>query len=209
MLPQKFFKRTMHISEQKTLLRQDIKKRIDDLDTEARRAEGRTLSRVLLKKIPEGSSICAYFPLKSEVDIQLLLKELIARGDTVYLPVFVGADTKMIYRKAQNLHNLPPGEFTIPEPPANAPELGDQTVDLVLVPGRAFDAQGNRLGRGSGGYDTWLAWYKKHHPTTPLWGTCLECQRVKEVPVEAHDIPMDAVVSAQTWTETKQESGKM
>ncbi|MCA9370569.1 MAG: 5-formyltetrahydrofolate cyclo-ligase, partial [Candidatus Peregrinibacteria bacterium] len=148
----------MHPSEQKTLLRQDIKKRIDDMDSDARRAEGRTLSRVLMSKIPKSSTVCAYFPLKSEVDIQLLLKELLARGDTVYLPVYAGPDKKMIYRKAENLHDLPPGEFTIPEPPREAEELGDKKVDIVLVPGRAFDRDGNRLGRGSGGYNTWLEW---------------------------------------------------
>jgi len=190
---------SLHISEQKKILRQEIKKRIDDMPTDARRAEGRTLSRVLVQNIPKGSTVCAYFPLKSEVDIQLLLQELLSRGDTVYLPVFAGKDKKMIYRKAENLHNLPPGEFTIPEPPATAPELGNAEVDIVLVPGRAFDKQGNRLGRGSGGYDTWLTWYKKHHPKTPLWGTCLQCQLVQTVPTEPHDIPMDIVATAQEW----------
>ena len=189
----------MHISESKKILRQEIKKRIDDMDVNERRAEGRTLSRVLLEKIPKGSTICAYFPLKSEVDIQLLLKQLIDRGDTVYLPVFAGADTKMIYRKAENLHDLPPGEFTIPEPPQGAPELGEAAVDIVLVPGRAFDRTGNRLGRGSGGYDTWLQWYKELHPNTPLWGTCLQCQLVLEVPIELHDVQMDTVISAQEF----------
>lgn len=191
----------MHISEAKTQLRQDIKKRINDMNTDHRRAEGRTLSRILLEKIPKGSSICAYFPLKSEVDIQLLLQELINRGDTVYLPVFAGKDTKMIYRKAENLSDLPPGECTIPEPPETAPKLETQEVDIVLVPGRAFDRNGNRLGRGSGGYDTWLQWYKKRHTQTPLWGTCLQCQLVHEVPTEPHDVPMDVVVTAQEWIE--------
>ena len=191
----------MHKSEEKKILRQEIKKRIDDMDTEKRHGEGRTLSRILLKSIPEGSTVCAYFPLKSEVDIRLLLKELLNRGDTVYLPVFAGADTKMIYRKAENLHNLPPGEFTIPEPPADAEELGDKEVDIVLVPGRAFDRSGNRLGRGSGGYDTWLGWYKKHHAKTPLWGACLECQLMIDVPVEQHDVQMNAVITANGFIE--------
>lgn len=191
----------MHLTEQKAILRQEIKKRIDEMTPEARRAEGRTLSRVLLEKIPKGSHICAYYPLKSEVDIQLLLKELLSRGDTVYLPVYVGADKKMIYRKAENLHDLPAGEFSIPEPPKNAEELGNKEVDIVLVPGRAFDRSGNRLGRGSGGYDTWLTWYKKHHPQTPLWGTCLQCQLVGSVPTEAHDVAMNTVVTAQEWIE--------
>jgi len=187
----------MHKSTEKNLLRQEIKKRIDDMDTEARRAEGRTLSRIVIKKIPKGSTICAYFPLKSEVDIQLLLLEMITRGDTVFLPVFAGPNKKMIYRKAENLHDLPPGEFTIPEPPTTADELGDQEVDIVIVPGRAFDKEGNRLGRGSGGYDKWLQWYKEHHPTTPLWGVCLQCQMIYSVPTEPHDVKMDAVFTAK------------
>ncbi len=191
----------MHISEEKKILRQEIKKRIDDMDAEQRRGEGRTLSRVLLKKIPKGVRMCAYFPLKSEVDIQLLLRHLIERGDTVYLPVFAGPDTKMVYRKAEDLQNLPLGEFTIPEPPKGAEELGKQSVDIVLVPGRAFDKEGNRLGRGSGGYDTWLHWYKKQHSSTPLWGTCLQCQLVEKVPTEAHDVSMDAVFTAQEHIE--------
>lgn len=187
----------MHISQEKKILRQEIKKRIDDMSTEARRAEGRTLSRILLKAIPKGSTICAYFPLKSEVDIQLLLLEMIARGDTVFLPVFAGANTKMIFRTAQNLQNLPAGEFSIPEPPKGAQELGEAEVDIILVPGRAFDKDGHRLGRGSGGYDTWLQWYKERHPTTPLWGICLQCQLVHRVPTEPHDVKMDAIFTAK------------
>ncbi len=164
---------------------------------EARRAEGRTLSRVLIQKIPKGSTICGYFPLKSEVDIQLLLKEMIDRGDTIFLPVFDKKNTKMIYRKAHSLADLPPGEFTIPEPPEDAKELGDQKVDIVLVPGRAFDRKCNRLGRGSGGFDIWLEKYKSQHPDVPYWGTCLQCQMVQEVPMEQHDVPMDKVITAQ------------
>tara|TARA_Y100000310_G_C20514320_1_gene730428 strand:+ start:454 stop:1026 length:573 start_codon:yes stop_codon:yes gene_type:complete len=188
----------MHKSEEKALLRQEIKKRIDEMDETQRRAEGRTISRVLLEKIPKGSTVCAYFPLKSEVNIQLLLGELLKRGDTVYLPVFDAKNTKMIYRKAENLHDLPPGEFTIPEPPESAEELGEKNVDIVLVPGRAFDESGNRLGRGSGGFDQWLEKYKKQHPKVLFWGTCLQCQMVQEVPVEPHDVKMDEVITAQS-----------
>ena len=187
----------MHASERKTILRQEVNKRLAEMTDDQRHAEGRTLSRVILKKIAQGSTVCAYFPLKTEADIRLLLKELIDRGDTVFLPVFVSKDKPMIYRKAENLQDLPPGEFTIPEPPASAEELGDRKADVILVPGRAFDKRGNRLGRGSGGYDKWLEHYKKRHPDSPLWGVSLTCQLVQEVPVELHDVTMDAVITAQ------------
>src|SRR3989344_1859805 len=193
----------MHASERKTILRQEVNKRLAEMTDDQRHAEGRTLSRVLLKKIPRGSTVCAYFPLKTEADIRLLLKELIERGDAVFLPVYVGKDKLMVYRKAESLHYLPPGEFTIPEPPDGAEELGDRKADVILVPGRAFDKKGNRLGRGSGGYDKWLERYQGKHPDTPLWGVCLTCQLVQEVPVELHDINMDAVITAQEWIELR------
>lgn len=188
----------MHPKEEKTILRQEIKKRIEEMTDGERRAEGRTLSRMLLKEIPEGSSVCAYFPLKTEVDIQLLLIELLARGDTVYLPVYDKEKNHMIYRKAENLTDLEAGEFTIPEPTKDAEELDNNAVDIILVPGRAFDEKGNRLGRGSGGFDAWLAVYKAQHPATAVWGISFQCQLVQHIPTEEHDMKMDRVIVAKS-----------
>jgi len=164
----------------------------------ARHAEGRTLSRVLLEEIPKGSTVCAFFPLKTEVDIRLLLEKLLERGDTLYLPVY--ENKRLVYKRTTNLTTLTPGEFTIPEPPKDAEKLENQSVDIILVPGRAFDTTGNRLGRGAGGYDRWLEKYKAAHPSTQFWGVCLECQLVPEVPVEAHDVKMDEVITARGVT---------
>lgn len=160
-----------------------------------RHAEGRTLSRILLKAIPSHSTVCAFFPLKTEIDIRTLLQELIARGDTLYLPVF---DKKgLLFRKVSDITTLVAGELGIPEPPANAPVLANENVDYILVPGRAFDDRGNRLGRGSGGYDRWIERYRNAHPTTKFYGVCLECQLIPHVPVEPHDAAMDTVFTSR------------
>lgn len=188
----------MHPSEAKSKLRLDIKDRIDRMSEGQRHAEGRTLSRVLLELIPAGSSVCAFFPLKTEVDIRLFLEGLLARGDTLYLPVF--ENNRLVFRRTTNLATLSPGELTIPEPPPDAEKLDTQPVDIILIPGRAFDRNGNRLGRGAGGYDRWLEKYKLDHAATKFWGVCLECQLMPEVPVEAHDVRMDAVVTARGIT---------
>lgn len=185
----------MHPTEAKTKLRLDIKDRIDRMTEGERHAEGRTLSRVLLQLIPTGSTVCAFFPLKTEVDIRLLLEGLLARGDTLFLPVF--ENNRLVFKKTTDLSLLSPGELTIPEPPKDAEKLEDQPVDIMLIPGRAFDRNGNRLGRGAGGYDRWLEKYKQMHPQTKFWGVCLECQLVPDVPVEAHDMRMDAVVTCR------------
>lgn len=185
----------MHLTEEKTKLRQDIKERIERMSEEKRHAEGRTLSRILLKTIPPNSTVCAFFPLKTEIDVRPLLTELLRRGDTLYLPVF---DKKgLLFRKVTDITTLLPGELGIPEPPIDAPKLEDETVHYILVPGRAFDRTGNRLGRGSGGYDRWLKRYRTAHPSTKFFGVCLECQMVPKVPVEAHDVVMDVVFTSR------------
>lgn len=65
--------------------------------------------------------------------------------------------------------------------------------DLVLVPGLAFSSGGARLGRGGGFYDRWLA----RHPGVITLGLCFACQLVENLPGEAHDLHVDAVLTEQ------------
>lgn len=191
----------MHTADQKRQLRKDIIFRIEKMSENDRLAEGRTVSRILLHAIPEGSTICAFFPLKSEIDIRLFLAESLKRGDTLYLPVF--KDKTLAFRLVTDLADLTPGELSIPEPPTNAPELTEQNVDVVLVPGRAFTAKGERLGRGSGGYDQWISLWRDKNPHTQFLGVCLECQLIQDIPIEEHDAMMDAIVTDRGMIELK------
>ena len=63
-------------------------------------------------------------------------------------------------------------------------------ITLVLVPGRAFDAQGNRMGRGRGFYDRLLP----QLPHALKAGVCFDCQKLPSVPVDENDIKMDFVI---------------
>jgi 5-formyltetrahydrofolate cyclo-ligase len=67
------------------------------------------------------------------------------------------------------------------------------TPDLVLVPGLAFDTTGARLGRGKGFYDRWLA----ANPTVCSVGICFKCQIVENLPSEAHDARVSAIVTEE------------
>ena len=83
-----------------------------------------------------------------------------------------------------------PGEaYGILEPTGNIfPSL--ENIDLVIVPGMAFNRQGDRLGRGKGYYDKILK------EASAAWkiGVCFDFQLVEELPVEAHDVRMDCVM---------------
>ncbi|MDO8649079.1 MAG: 5-formyltetrahydrofolate cyclo-ligase [Candidatus Peregrinibacteria bacterium] len=186
----------MHVQEQKEQLRQSIRERLSKMNAKERAAESRTLCKELVKLLPkEPTTLCAYVPLGDEADIRPLLLALLKRGDALYLPRF--EEGALAFRRANDLTSLKPGKFDIPEPPLTADPLPLDVLTHVLVPGRAFNAKGDRLGRGNGGYDFWIAKLQKTHPHVQVWGTALECQIVREIPMEEHDATVDAVVTAR------------
>lgn len=80
--------------------------------------------------------------------------------------------------------------------PAAGPLVPLDRIDLVLVPGLAFDLRGYRLGRGGGFYDRFLAAYRKSKPRNgAALGVCFEGQIVPEVPADAHDKAVDGLVT--------------
>lgn len=89
--------------------------------------------------------------------------------------------------------DLVPASFGIPEPPAGRPPLPPSAIDLVVVPGLAFDHHGHRLGQGGGHYDRLLAVLE---PGTPTLGMAFREQLVERIPREPFDRPVALVVTA-------------
>ncbi len=189
----------MHPSEEKLILRQSIKERMARLSDVDRLAESRTVCRQIKKSLPkEPVPIAAYFPLKDEVDLRPLLDELLKEEWPVYIPGIEHG--KMVFRKITSTMDLHVGSFTVLEPPHDAPLLDPKDLTIALIPGRAFDRLGNRLGRGNGGYDIWIASQRKANPQTRFWGIALECQIVHSVPMQEHDQRVDSVVTVRGMT---------
>jgi 5-formyltetrahydrofolate cyclo-ligase len=185
----------MDAKSQKSQLREDIRHRLLSFSSEELAAESRSLCRRLHDLMPrEPQVIAAYYPLKDEADVKPLLTDLLRDGHHIYLPRVEKED--MVFRRIPHLQ-LARGVFNIPEPLADAPLLDPMKLAYALIPGRAFDRSGNRLGRGNGGYDHWIREQRKMNRRTVFWGVCFECQLVQEVPVEAHDEKVDAVVTAR------------
>ena len=97
----------------------------------------------------------------------------------------------------QRLDELVAGTWQIPEPPQSrwgesGKEVVPKALDLVIVPGVAFDQQGQRLGNGMGYYDRLLAQVRTN---THLFAICFEAQLYPDIPVDAYDIVMHKVVT--------------
>ncbi|MCR5394700.1 MAG: 5-formyltetrahydrofolate cyclo-ligase [Bacteroidales bacterium] len=82
-------------------------------------------------------------------------------------------------------------QLLMPQPSADAPALDPallEKVDLAIIPGRAFTAQGDRMGRGKGYYDRLLP--SLH---CPKWGAAFSCQLLPEIPTDEWDVKLDKV----------------
>lgn len=131
--------------------------------------------------------ILLYYALADEVDTSVLLDEALRMHKQVLLPVVVGDD--LVLRRYESRDSLKEGAFGILEP-QGATFTEYNKIDLAIVPGMAFDADGHRLGRGKGYYDRLLP-----RLSSCRVGICFPFQLLPNVPSEAHDVLMDCVVT--------------
>ena len=142
----------------------------------------------LKSRLASTKTILAYYSLPDEVDTRQLLDDLVAEGKTVLLPKVID-DENMEIRRYTGRQDLEEGILHLMEP-IGEPFTDYEDIDIVVVPGLAFDAEGHRLGRGRGYYDRFL--HRKNHPFCV--GICFDFQKVAEVPVDEYDIPVDEVI---------------
>jgi len=184
------------MSSPKAELREAIEKRLRALTEKDRRAESRSLCRRVIESIDTTlDAVCLYIPLKTEVDVEPLFAEFKSREVPIYLPRF--ASNALEFRRFEDRTKLVQGALNIPEPPSTSEVLPSHGKVLVLVPGRAFDKNGGRLGRGNGGYDRWIRSYRRANSEVHFLGVCFECQIVPEVPLEEHDERVDSIATAR------------
>ena len=140
-----------------------------------------------LENLPEfirAQSVLLYWSMPSEVGTHAFLERWYGRKK-LYLPKVAGQQLEI---REYIPGNLEEGYRGIMEPSADAPAA--ESVDLVIVPGMAFDAQGGRLGRGGGFYDRLLP-----SLACPKVGVCRTGQLVEEVPLQPWDQKVDIVIT--------------
>lgn len=142
-------------------------------------------------RVIEAQTILLYHALPDEVDTTALLSALQSQGKTLLLPKVI-SDTDMTIHRYHGEETLRKDDsFGIMEPD-NAPFTDYSSIDLMIIPGMAFDNQCHRLGRGKGYYDRFLS---KVPADKYKLGVCFSFQMLPEVPSEATDILMNEVVS--------------
>ena len=160
-----------------------------------------SLSRAICDRfaaLPEYSAagtVMLYVGIRSEVRTQPLLSVAVAQGKRVVVPYCVGNELGLFL--LESLDELAPGIYGIPEPRPElralpGKRLQAERIDVVMVPGVAFDRRGGRLGHGKGYYDRFLP---RLRPDALAVGVAFECQLVPEVPMLPGDVFMDRVIT--------------
>ncbi len=168
-----------------------MRRRNFDLGTR-RASDDAIRERVLaMPAVAEARCVVTYVGTPPEVDTRGIIEALLAQGKRVLAPV-MSEDDGMRWGDVKSLDALVRGAFHFLEPSADM--LARCPDDApVLVPLVAFTAAGDRLGRGGGHFDRFLAGHRG-----AKIGLAYECQLADEIPVEPHDARLDFVV-----TETK------
>ncbi len=137
----------------------------------------------------EASCIALYHAIPGEVQTAGFIEKWY-RKKKLLLPLIVGDDLRLLLYEGPE--SLRPGPFGILEPKEDGIEIPENEIDLIIVPGVAFDKDKNRMGRGKGFYDRLLS-----NLDTPKIGICFGFQLLPHVPVEPFDKRMDRVITEE------------
>ena len=145
------------------------------------RACGRILA---LEAYKAARTVMCYHSTPGEVDTLKLIERMRADGKAVCLPKIIAKGVL----EARRADRVVPGPYGIPAP--EGPLVPPEEIDLIVVPGLAFDRDCHRLGQGGGYYDRYLPDCRG-----ATAGLAFECQMADELPLEAHDVQLDYVAT--------------
>ena len=141
--------------------------------------------------VKAARTIMLYAATAEEIDLYPLMEQLLAEGRRIVLPEIVGSGV-MEARALPAMDALTAGAFGILTPdPARGQRISPEEIDVIIVPGAAFDADGGRLGLGGGYYDRYLPRARRAVRLVLAY----DVQIVPHVPMGAQDVRVDAILS--------------
>jgi 5-formyltetrahydrofolate cyclo-ligase len=165
---------------------------------EERSAKSREIEQRLfaLPEFRAADLVLFYASFRGEVETHGMIRRALAAGKRIVLPKVSGKEL-LLFEVTDFDRDVGPGQWGIPEPSGGAPTRPEQ-IDFIIVPGAAFDEQGNRLGYGAGFYDKLLKGYEGM--TAAL---AFELQIAAEVPADPHDVPMRKIITEKRVIEIR------
>ena len=175
---------------EKEKIRRRILKLRDGLSSEEREEKSKQIKKKLfaLFEFRAAKTVFFYAAKGNEVETKGMIKESLSLGKNVGLPIVKRKE--IFFSQTFNYGKLLPSTFGILEPEEKYPISLDE-VNLIIVPGIAFDEMGNRIGFGRGFYDRFL----KKIPDVFKIGLAFEIQIVEAIAKDLDDIPVNRIIT--------------
>jgi 5-formyltetrahydrofolate cyclo-ligase len=190
--------------DNKKLIRKEIAARLESMPAESRAAKSLAIEEqlLLMEEFRRSKTVLLYASFGYEAETRNLIVHCLSQGMHVGLPKVIKTEDRLRIFTVKYIGELRPGCWGIPEPVESAErEMKLEDIDLVVVPGVAFDESCNRLGRGKGYYDKLLGSIPRgRNAESPeikpfLAGLAFEEQLVPSLYCGPYDIKMDAVIT--------------
>ena len=187
----------MHKNTSKIFIREKIQKIRESLDeaeiiSKSREVEKNYFKLTEPRKIEK---LLIYMANDKEVQTKNIINTCIKKNIAVYLPAVDALKGRIFFYRVYDINNeLEKGPFGIYQPKVHERNLlnDENEIDLIVVPGLAFDKRGGRIGSGKGFYDKFLASVPSCKSIIAL---AFEYQIVDEITLSSHDIPMHKVIT--------------
>ncbi len=177
-------------------IRTRLLRQLQQQEEDVRSRKSETIRRKVfrLTAFRRAKTICCYVSLPYEVQTWRMIETMLKQGKRVVVPKVARGKRLRLSELRTPRTDLVRGAFGVWEPhPRALRPVRLAEVDLVLVPGLAFDRRGRRLGRGHGYYDRFLARLPR---STPTVGLAYRFQLLDRLPTAAHDHAVKAVLTA-------------
>lgn len=145
-----------------------------------------------------ANNILVYITFREEVLTEPIIADLLSTGKRVFIPLTVHKTKELIVSELKDPEkDLEIGNFGVMEPTKEATRPVDPSIlDLVIVPGVAFDKEGYRIGYGAGYYDRFLPKLPEKTATIAL---AFEMQLIDKVPTDHHDFAIEHIITEKQY----------
>ncbi len=185
----------MKNSEIKRTIRRETLQKRDSLAKDLKAEKDISILQriIMLPEFSDAKTILFYASFRSEADTMDMIKLSLHLGKLAVLPRVCKKEHILKLYEIKNMDELARGYMWILEPSVDEARLRKLSdIDLVIIPGAAFDTQGNRLGYGAAFYDKLLATLERK---IPIIAPAYEEQIVEKIPAEPHDIKVDKIIT--------------
>lgn len=185
----------------KTTLRKLVLEKRDAVAVDTRKKwDEEVLKRIINNEsYINSSSIFTFVSFGSEVNTHQIINLALNDNKIIYVPKIKSKEKGIEIFRINSLSDLKPGYFGILEPSENCSAADSRDIDLILMPGVAFDRQGGRLGYGAGFYDRFLTKMNKKITKIAL---AYQLQVVDSVPTESSDVRIDGIITNEEFMTT-------